>query len=82
MKNIFLKNIDFNLIMYQLDNVKIKTRSRVLKNHLIFSYAFIKFYKGYRLGPGHVYLFSFPISSNVISFITGIVYWFFHKGVC
>lgn len=50
----FRSNIDFNSIMYQLDNIKIKikTKSKILKNHLIFSYAFIKFYNSYRKGPG------------------------------
>lgn len=77
----FRKNIDLQLIKYQLDNIKIKTRSKILKNHLIFSYAFIRFYKRYRKGPGCTHLFSFK-SSNVIGFLTGTTYWFFKKGVC
>lgn len=76
------KNIDFEYIKYQNYDIKIKTKSTILKNHLIFSYAFIRYCKRYGKGPGCLYLFSSPVSSHVLGFLTGIVYWYFKKGVC
>ena len=82
----FNKILDFELIKYQLNNglidILFQTKSNVLKNHLIFSYAFSEFYKRYKLGRGCVYLFSTSIKSSTLGFLTGTMYWFFHKGVC
>ena len=73
------------MIKYQLNNglidILFQTKSSVLKNHLIFSYAFSKFYRKYELGRGCVYLFPSEIKSKTVGFLTGIIYWFFNKGV-
>ena len=52
-----------------------------LRNHLIFHRAFKSFYKHYKAGRGCVYVFDFPIKSEVIGCLTGILYWIFHKGI-
>ena len=71
--------------MYKLNDgifeLFFRSNSNVLKNHLIFHYAFTKFYNNYKLGRGSLYLFDSRIKSSVVGFITGIIYWFFHKGV-
>lgn len=48
------KTLDMNLIIYRLNDGLIdllfETKSNVLKNHLIFSYAFSEFYDRYKTG--------------------------------
>ena len=56
-------------------------RSKVLRNHLIFHRAFKSFRKHYKTGRGCVYLFDSPIKSEVLGYLTGILYWIFHRGV-
>lgn len=76
----FAKRIDFELAKYQLTNgLILSTNSRILKNHVIFSYAFSEFYIKYKLGRGCVYLFPSSIKSSVLGFLTGIIYCFFSQ---
>ena len=59
-----------------------KSESPIIANHLIFKLAFQKFWEHYRLGRGSVYTFNSPFKkSQVISNLTGITFWRFHKGV-
>ena len=55
--------------------------SKILRNHLIFHRAFKSFRKHYKVGRGCVYLFDSPIKSEVLGYLTGIIYWIFHKGL-
>ena len=73
--------ITLETIIYQLDILPIKSNSFVIKNHLIFHRAFKSFYKHYKAGRGCVYLFNSPIKSEVLGYLTGILYWIFHKGL-
>ena len=57
------------------------TNSPVLKNHLIFHHAFKTFWKRHKKGRPEVYVFDTTIRSSILGFVTGVVYWFFHKGV-
>ena len=81
----FRKNISFLDVMYTLNDgifeLFFRSNWNVLKNHLIFHYAFTKFKKRYKVGRGSLYLIESRINSSVVGFIMGIVYWFFHKGV-
>lgn len=83
----FLKNIEINKIIYRLNNGLInllfQTNSNVLKNHLVFSYAFSEFYDYYKKGRSEIYVTnSFLQNSSLIGFLMVIVCWFFNKGVC
>ena len=80
-ENTFKKNISLENIIYMLDFIPVKTNSRVLNNHLIFYKAFKYFYNRYKTGRGCVYLFDSPIKSEVLGYLTGILYWIFHKGL-
>ena len=80
-ENTFKKNIPLENIIYILNNIPIKSSSRVLNNHLIFYKAFKSFYDRYKLGRGCVYVFDSPIKSEVLGYLTGILYWIFHKGL-
>ena len=73
--------ITLETIIYQLDILPIKSNSFVIKNHLIFHRAFKSFYKHYKAERGCVYLFDSPIKSEVLGYLTGILYWIFHKGL-
>ena len=77
----FKKFINLETIIYKLENRSIKSNSRVLNNHLMFYRAFRSFYKQYKLGRGCVYVFDSPIRSEVLGYLTGIIYWIFHKGL-
>ena len=55
--------------------------SPVLKNHLIFHHAFKTFWKRHKKGRPVVYVFYTTFRSSVLGFVTGVLYWFFHKGV-
>ena len=77
----FRKSIKLDTIIYKLENRSIKSNNSILNNHLIFYRAFKSFYKHYKLGRGCVYVFNSPIKSEVLGYLTGIVYWIFHKGL-
>ena len=57
------------------------SKSPVLKNHLIFHHAFKTFWKQHKKGRSEIYVFDSTIRSSIFGFVTGVVYWFFHKGV-
>ena len=73
--------IPLETIIYKLDYSSIKSNSTIIKNHLMFHRAFKSFRKNYKAGRGCVYLFDFPIKSEVLGYLTGIFYWIFHKGI-
>ena len=80
-ENTFKKNIDLETIIYKLENRSIKSNNPVLNNHLMFYAAFKSFHKQYKLGRGCVYAFDSPVNSEVLRYLTGIIYWIFHKGI-
>ena len=57
------------------------TNSPVLKNHFIFHHAFKTFWKRHKKGRSEIYVADTTIRSSILGFVTGVVYWFFHKGV-
>ena len=73
--------ISLESIIYKLDILPIKSNSFVIRNHLIFHRAFKSFYKHYKAGRGCVYFFDSPIKSEVLGYLTGLLYWIFHKGI-
>ena len=77
----FKKYITLETIIYKLNNLPIKSNSRILKNHLMFYRAFKSFYNHYNIGRGCVYVFDSPIKSEVLGYLSGIIYWIFHKGL-
>ena len=68
-------------IIYKLDYLPIKSNSSIIRNHLIFHRAFKSFRKHYKTGRGCVYSFDSPIKSEVLGYLTGILYWIFHKRI-
>ena len=76
--NITLKEV---MTIIDVSDFLFITNSPVLKNHLIFHHAFKTFWKKYRKGRPYVYVFDTNIKSSVLGFVTGVLYWFFHKGV-
>ena len=70
------KNITLREVMSLMDNSDFYfiSNSNVLKNHLIFNYAFKNFYKKYEKGRFNVYIFDTRIKSSIVGFLTGIVY--------
>ena len=77
----FKKYITLQTIIYKIDYLPIKSNSRVLNNHLTFYRAFKSFYDHYKVGRGCVYVFDCSIRSEVLGYLTGILYWIFHKGL-
>lgn len=76
----YLKDtIPLETIIYYLNTLPIKSESRVIRNHLIFHRAFKTFRKKYKVGRGCVYVFDCPIKSEVLGFLTGIIYWVFNE---
>ena len=79
----FRKNVPFNEVTTVMDTTDFVfiSNSPVLKNHLIFHHAFKNFWKRHKKGRFYVYVFDTTIKSSVLGFVTGVSYWFFHKGV-
>ena len=80
----FRNNITLNEVMSLMDlnsDFYFISNSNVLKNHLIFHYAFKNVYQRYKKGRFNIYIFDTRIKSSIVGFLTGILYWFFHKGV-
>ena len=79
----FRENITLREVMSVIDNTDFHfiSKSNVLKNHLIFHYAFKNFYRKYKKGRFNIYIFDTRIKSSIVGFLTGILYCFFHKGV-
>ena len=79
----FRKNITLKEVMSLMDNSDFYfiSNSNMLKNHLIFHYAFKNLNQRYKKGRFYIYIFDTRIKSSIVGFLTGILYWFFHKGV-
>ena len=80
----FTQKMDIGKIIYNLsgDRYSLMSNSPILANHLIFNLAFKAFWKHYRIGRGCVYAFNTPFKEcEVLGYLTGIVYWIFHRGV-
>ena len=78
------QKLDIDQIIYRLTEARnyLRSDSNIITNHLIFNLAFKAFWKQYRIGRGCVYTFNSPFKEcEVLSFVTGIIYWCFHKGV-
>ena len=61
----FTQKLDINQIIYRLTDARHYLRS-----------------KHYRIGRGCVYVVNTPFKeSEVLGYLTGIIYWCFHKGV-
>lgn len=71
--------IPLETAIYYLNTLPIKSESRTIRNHLIFHRAFKTFRKKYKVGRGCVYVFDCPIKSEVLGFLTGILYWLFNE---
>ena len=88
----FTQKLDLNQIIYKLTDStsgaqsvykhSCRSYSPILANHLIFNLAFREFWKHYSLGRGCVYVINSPFKkSEVLGYLSGIVYWCFHRGV-
>ena len=80
----FTQKLDIDQIIYRLTDARhsLRSNSAVLANHLIFSLAFKAFWKQYRIRRGCVYTFNTPFKEcEVLGYLTGIIYWCFHRGV-
>ena len=79
----FRRNMSLNYVMTIMDitDFLFITNSPVLKNHLIFHHAFKTFWKRHKKGRPVIYVFVTTVRSSTLGFVTGVVYWFFHKGV-
>ena len=80
----FTQKLDIDQIIYRLTEARnyLRSDSNIITNHLIFNLAFTAFWKQYRIGRGCVYTFNSPFKEcEVLSFLTGIIYRCFHKGV-
>ena len=76
--NITLKHV---MTIMDVTDFLFMNNSPVLKNHLIFHLAFLSFWKRHKKGRPYVYVLDTTIRSSVLGFVTGVLYWFFHKGV-
>ena len=80
----FTQKMDISQIIYKLsgDRYSLMSNSPTISNHLIFNLAFKAFWKHYKIGRGCVYAFNSPFKeSEVLGYLTGIIYWCFHRGV-
>ena len=80
----FTQKLDIDQIIYRLTEARhyLTSDSNIITNHLIFSLAFRAFWKQYRIGRRCVYTFNTPFKEcEVLGYLTGIIYWFFHRGV-
>ena len=80
----FKQKLDIDQIIYKLSDAShsLSSNSPTLTNHLIFTLAFKAFWKDYRIGRGYVYVVNSPFKeSEVLGYLTGIIYWIFHRGV-
>ena len=80
----FTQKLDIDQIIFRLTEARhyLNSNSNIITNHLIFTLAFRAFWKHYKIGRGCVYTFNTPFKeSEVLGYLTGIIYWCFHKGV-
>ena len=76
--NISLQEV---MVIMDITDFRFITNSPVLKNHFIFHHAFKTFWKRHKKGRSEIYVADTTIRSSILGFVTGVVYWFFHKGV-
>ena len=80
----FTQKLDIDQIIYRLTEARhyLNSNSNIITNHLIFNLAFQAFWKHYHIGRGCVYAINTPFKEcEVLGYLTGIIYWFFHRGV-
>ena len=80
----FTQKLDMDQIIYRLTEARhyLNSDSNIITNHLIFNLAFKSFWKHYRTGRGRVYAINTPFKEcEVLGYLTGIIYWIFHKGL-
>ena len=80
----FSQKLDIDQIIYRLTEAihYLNSDSNIITNHLIFNLAFNALWKHYRIGRGCVYTINTPFKEcEVLGYLTGIIYWFFHRGV-
>ena len=80
----FTQNLDIDIIIYRLTEAKnyLNSNSNIITNHLIFNLAFKASWKHYRIGRGCVYAINTRFKEcEVLGYLTGIVYWLFHRGL-
>ena len=80
----FTQKLDKEQIIYRLTEARhyLNSNSNIITNHLIFNLAFQAFWKHYHIGRGCVYAINTPFKEcEVLGYLTGIIYWFFHRGV-
>ena len=80
----FSQKLDIDQIIYRLTQASnhLNSDSNIITNHLIFSLAFKSFWKHNRVGRGCVYAINTPFKEcEVRGYLTGIIYWIFHKGI-
>ena len=80
----FSQKLHIDQIIYRLTEARhyLNSNSNIITNHLIFNLAFKAFWKHYRIGRGCVYTINTPFKEcEVLGYLTGIIYWFFHRGV-
>ena len=80
----FTQKLDIDQIIYRLTEARLylNSNSNIIKNHFIFNLAFKAFWKHYRIGRGCVYTINTPFKEcEVLGYLNGIIYWFFHRGV-
>ena len=80
----FTQRLDIDQIIYRLTQARnyLNSDSNIIKNHLIFNLAFKAFWKQYHIDRGCVYTFNTPFKEcEVLGYLTGIIYWFFHRRV-
>ena len=80
----FTQKLDIEQIIYRLIEARhyLNSYSNIIKNHLIFNLTFKAFWKHYQIGRGCVYTFNSPFKEcEVLGYLTGIIYCFFHRGV-
>ena len=80
----FTQKLDKDQIIYRLTEARhyLNSNSNIITNHLIFNLAVKAFWKHYQIGRGCVYAINTPFKEcEVLGYLTGIIYWFFHRGV-
>ena len=80
----FSQKLEIDQIIYKLVEARhyLISDSNIITNHLIFSLAFKAFWKHSRIGRGFVYAINSPFKEcEVLGYLTGIIYWIFHKGI-
>ena len=80
----FSQKLNIDQIIYKLTEARhyLNSDSNIISNYLIFSLAFKAFWKHYKIGRGCVYAINTPFKEcEVLGYLSGIIYWIFHKGL-